>query len=106
MTASQADLWSGPVGDSWVRNASAYDRILEPLGRAALDLLELAPHERVVDIGCVEQNPLVMTLLVANPDARQAALSAAATALGHHVHGGEVSLGAGTWLVQARALRA
>lgn len=52
MTASQADLWSGPVGDSWVRNARAYDRILEPLGRAALALLELGPHFRVLDVGC------------------------------------------------------
>lgn len=52
MSASQADLWSGPVGDSWVRNASAYDRALEPLGRAALDLLELKPALRVLDVGC------------------------------------------------------
>lgn len=52
MSASQADLWSGPVGRSWVRNASAYDRILEPLGRAALDCLELGPQRRVLDIGC------------------------------------------------------
>lgn len=43
MSASQADLWSGPVGQSWVRNALAYDTILEPLGRAALDRLDLGP---------------------------------------------------------------
>lgn len=47
MSASQADLWSGPVGDSWVRNAVAYDRILEPLGLAAP-----GPRERVLDVGC------------------------------------------------------
>lgn len=52
MSASQADLWSGPVGDSWVRNAVAYDRILEPLGRAALDRLAPGPRERVLDVGC------------------------------------------------------
>lgn len=52
MSASQADLWSGPVGDSWVRNAVAYDRILEPLGRAALDRLDPGPGERVLDVGC------------------------------------------------------
>ncbi|KAA0919270.1 class I SAM-dependent methyltransferase [Dietzia sp. ANT_WB102] len=52
MSASQAGIWSGPVGDSWVRNAAAYDRALEPLGRAALDLLELGPHQRVLDVGC------------------------------------------------------
>lgn len=52
MSASQADLWSGPVGDSWVRNAVAYDRILEPLGLAALDRLSPGPRERVLDVGC------------------------------------------------------
>ena len=52
MSASQADLWSGPVGQSWVRNALAYDTILEPLGRAALDRLDLGPPQRVLDIGC------------------------------------------------------
>lgn len=48
---SQADLWSGPVGQSWVRNALAYDTILEPLGRAALDHLGRGPPQRVLDIG-------------------------------------------------------
>lgn len=52
MSESQAALWSGPVGRSWVRNAVAYDRILEPLGRAALDRLELGPQQRVLDVGC------------------------------------------------------
>lgn len=52
MSASQADLWSGPVGQSWVRNALAYDTILEPLGRAALDRPDLVPPQRVLDIGC------------------------------------------------------
>lgn len=48
---SQADLWSGPVGQSWVRNALAYGTILEPSGRAALDRLDLGPPQRVPDIG-------------------------------------------------------
>ena len=52
MSASQAELWSGPVGHSWVRNAPTYDQILEPLGRAALDRLDLSPGQRVLDIGC------------------------------------------------------
>lgn len=52
MSASQAELWSGPVGRSWVENAVAYDRILEPLGMAALDRLELGPQQRVLDVGC------------------------------------------------------
>lgn len=52
MSTTQADLWSGPVGHSWVRNALAYDTILEPLGRAALDRLDLKPPQRVLDIGC------------------------------------------------------
>lgn len=52
MSESQAVLWSGAAGRSWVRNALAYDRILEPLGRAALDRLELGPQQRVLDVGC------------------------------------------------------
>jgi len=52
MSATQAELWSGPVGRSWVRNARMYDTILEPLGRAALDRLEPSPGHRVLDIGC------------------------------------------------------
>lgn len=52
MSTSQADLWSGPVGRSWVHNAVTYDAILEPLGRAALDRLDLVPPQRVLDIGC------------------------------------------------------
>jgi hypothetical protein len=63
------------------RNALAYDTILEPLGRAALDRLDLGP------------------------DARDSAVAAAASALGDHVTNGEVRLGAGTWVVEARAPR-
>lgn len=52
MTRTQSEIWNGPVGDSWARHAATYDRILEPLGAAALDRLQLVPGQRVVDIGC------------------------------------------------------
>ena len=52
MTGSQDAVWNGPVGDSWVRNAVAYDRLLEPLGLAALARLDPGPGECVLDVGC------------------------------------------------------
>ena len=44
-----------------------------------------------------------MMAMAANPDARDSAVAAAAAALGEHVTDGEVRLGAGTWVVEARA---
>ena len=51
----------------------------------------------------LEQNPAVMSLLDADHDARDAAVTAAADALSAHVVDGDIRLGAGTWIVEARA---
>jgi SAM-dependent methyltransferase len=48
----QAELWNEVVGEAWVDHATSYDASLEPFGRAAMDRLELASGERVLDVGC------------------------------------------------------
>jgi len=48
----QAELWDDVVGDAWVDHASTYDRMLEPFGVAAMDQLDVAPGDRVIDLGC------------------------------------------------------
>ncbi|HVY46034.1 MAG TPA: methyltransferase domain-containing protein [Minicystis sp.] len=54
-TPTQADLtalWNGPSATRWLAGQEALDRMLEPLGRAALERAAVAPGERVVDVGC------------------------------------------------------
>ena len=48
----QAALWDDVVGDAWADHAATYDEVLFPLGDAAMARLELAPGDRVLDIGC------------------------------------------------------
>ena len=48
----QADFWSGPGGQSWVDNQMQMDTMLQPLGDAALQLLNLKNARHVMDIGC------------------------------------------------------
>ncbi|MDA8539570.1 class I SAM-dependent methyltransferase [Alphaproteobacteria bacterium] len=48
----QADFWSGPGGQSWVDNQTQMDTMLQPLGDAALELLNLKNAKHVMDIGC------------------------------------------------------
>jgi SAM-dependent methyltransferase len=49
---TQQEYWNSKVGDEWANHADRMDRMLQPLTRAALDLLALQPGERVLDIGC------------------------------------------------------
>ena len=48
----QSDFWSGPGGQSWVDNQTQMDTMLQPLGDAALELLNLKNARHVMDIGC------------------------------------------------------
>jgi ubiquinone/menaquinone biosynthesis C-methylase UbiE len=48
----QSDFWSGPGGQSWVDNQTQMDTMLQPLGDAALELLNLKNARHVIDIGC------------------------------------------------------
>jgi SAM-dependent methyltransferase len=47
-----AVFWNGAAGERWVRGQTAIDRMLHPLGRAALDRAAPAPGERIADVGC------------------------------------------------------
>jgi SAM-dependent methyltransferase len=48
----QVALWDDRVGDAWVANASTYDTMLEPIGLATMQRLDLTPGDHVLDLGC------------------------------------------------------
>ena len=52
MSEDPAAYWNGPQGARWVACEAALDRMLAPLGRAAMERAAIAPGERVVDVGC------------------------------------------------------
>ena len=50
--AKQIEFWNSPVGDSWTEMMDSQDRMLGPLGGAAMAAAEIALDDRVIDIGC------------------------------------------------------
>ena len=48
----QKEFWSGKGGDYWVVKQSEMDIMLNPLGKKALDKLDLKNNSKVLDIGC------------------------------------------------------
>ena len=52
LNAKQIEFWNSPVGDSWTEMMDSQDRMLGPLGGAAMAAAEIALDDRVVDIGC------------------------------------------------------
>lgn len=48
----QKDFWSGKGGDVWVERQNAMDTMLNPLGHAAMNKLNLKDGENVLDLGC------------------------------------------------------
>lgn len=46
------DAWNGEMGDRWVKNSDAMDRVLAPVADLLLEVAELNPGENVLDIGC------------------------------------------------------
>lgn len=50
--AGQIEFWNSPVGDRWVDFQESQDRMLGPLGEAAMAAADLSPGHRVIDIGC------------------------------------------------------
>jgi SAM-dependent methyltransferase len=50
--AEQVEYWNGPGAARWVHHQEVLDRMLEPFGRAILEVAGLQRGERVVDVGC------------------------------------------------------
>lgn len=50
--AGQIEFWNGPAGDSWTTFMESQDRMLHPLGGAAMAAAEIAPGHSIIDIGC------------------------------------------------------
>ncbi len=50
--AEMAEYWSSTTGPAWVAAQETMDRMLRPLGEAAMARLALTPDSRVVDVGC------------------------------------------------------
>jgi SAM-dependent methyltransferase len=50
--AGQIAYWNAAAGETWAALQERLDRQLEPLGRAAIDALDPAADERIIDIGC------------------------------------------------------
>jgi SAM-dependent methyltransferase len=48
----QIEYWNSDQSRHWVERQWRYDAMLEPYGRRLLGAAEIAPHERVLDVGC------------------------------------------------------
>lgn len=50
--AGQIEFWNGPAGDNWTEFMDSQDRMLGPLGEAAMAAAKISPGHRIIDIGC------------------------------------------------------
>ena len=50
--AQQIEYWNATAGETWGRFQEPLDRQIEPLGLAAVDVLDPAKGEHIIDIGC------------------------------------------------------
>lgn len=50
--AAQADYWSTDAGPKWIENQTALDAVFAPVALRVVELAELKPGARVLDIGC------------------------------------------------------
>jgi SAM-dependent methyltransferase len=50
--AAQIDFWNAAAGATWAALQIQLDRQLEPLGAEAMRILDPAPGEHILDIGC------------------------------------------------------
>jgi SAM-dependent methyltransferase len=50
--ADQIEYWDGPAGEHWVAEQDRYDRINIQFGERIVTVLDAAPGERVLDVGC------------------------------------------------------
>ncbi len=50
--AGQIEFWNSPVGDRWTEFMESQDRMLGPLGEAAMAAAQISPGDHIIDIGC------------------------------------------------------
>ena len=50
--AQQIEYWNATAGDTWAQFQELLDRQIESLGLAAMDVLDPAKGEHIIDIGC------------------------------------------------------
>jgi SAM-dependent methyltransferase len=48
----QIEYWNATAGETWAQFQELLDRQIEPLGLAAIDVLDPAKGEHIIDIGC------------------------------------------------------
>ena len=64
--AAQIEYWNATAGETWARFQEALDRQIEPLGLAAIDVLNPRAGQHIIDIGCgCGQTSLVLAARVA-----------------------------------------
>ena len=63
--ATQIEYWNASAGETWARFQESLDRQIEPLGLAAMDVLNPRAGEYIIDIGCgCGQTSLVLAVRV------------------------------------------
>lgn len=50
--ADQIDYWNSAAGENWTRYQDRLDAMLQPFSDAVLDLADIKPGARIMDIGC------------------------------------------------------
>jgi SAM-dependent methyltransferase len=52
VNAEQLEFWNSAGGEAWAQHQEQLDRLIAPLGLAALGALSVEPGESLIDIGC------------------------------------------------------
>jgi SAM-dependent methyltransferase len=52
VNAGEIQRWNGALGKIWAARQDDFDKVIGPLGAAAMDAAAIKPGERIIDIGC------------------------------------------------------